>query len=657
MNWELKTLLLSRQSVELLAPAGNWDALEAAVAAGADAVYLGGKRFNMRLHRSDANFDDEKLARACEYVHARGVKLYITVNNLISERELPAMRSYLDLLGAIKPDALIVQDLAMLQLLNEQGLDIPLHASVMMNIHNEAAVRTLQEHGVTRVVFNREMTLDQLALIRERTGIELEYFVHGDMCIAQSGQCLHSGIVFGQSSNRGRCLKPCRWSYELVDTAGGRTFADPGPYKLAMNDMCLYRHLPQLIQSGVCSFKMEGRMRTADFVGRMVGLYRRAIDRYIADPSGYVTDEADWQNLLENRVRDYTTCYAFGSPGAGAVGFSGAREPRFFSQAVKEATMTIPVAKPARLPDNPAGAPKPVLTVRVADLPSLEAAYKNGADIAYVGGEAFRPALPWTMEQLAAALDLANRHNKSLVVTTPRITTLRECGELEQLFAGLAKIKPHGVMVSNIGSLRLARQLTDLQVHSDFSFSLFNSAAARWLQKEGVVKATVSLEASGEQILDLAAGSPLPLEMVVHGPLEGMVMDYCLPKALTADQSSAGLCRETCGNGDYALKDSANQLHPVKIDQYCRNHVLLANDLCLLPHLALLHAGGISHFRLEGQHYQPALVAELTAVYRRELDRLSAGSGKDFDPTLLTTLAAKSPRELGIGALRYRVSR
>ncbi|MDR3590330.1 MAG: U32 family peptidase [Negativicutes bacterium] len=650
-------MLLSRQSVELLAPAGNWDSLEAAVAAGADAVYLGGKRFNMRLHRSDANFDDEKLARACEYTHAHGVKLYITVNNLISQQELPALRDYLKLLAAIKPDSLLVQDLAMLQLVRQLGITIPLHASVMMNIHSEEAVRTLQEYGVTRVVFNREMSLESLALVRERTGIELEYFVHGDMCIAQSGQCLHSGVVFGQSSNRGRCLKPCRWPYEFVAGGTGRTFADPGPLKLAMNDMCLYRHLPQLIQSGVSSFKLEGRMRTADFVGRMVSIYRRAIDRYIADPSGYTPDETDWQSLQENRARDFTTCYAFGNPGAGAVGFSGAREPRSFSQAVKEAGMAAPAAlklKPERTPAKPVS---PRLTVRVADLPSLQAAYEGGADIAYVGGEAFKPARAWTLEQIATAIELAKRQKKALVVTTPRITTLRECGELEQLFTALAKLQPQGVMVSNIGALRLARRFGSLPVHSDFSFSLFNSAAAGWLQSHGVVKATVSLEASGEQLLDLAAESPLPLEVIIHGPLEAMVMDYCLPKALAADETAAGLCGDICGDGEYALRDSANQLHPVKIDQYCRNHVLLTNDLCLLPHLAALYAGGISHYRIEGQHYSAALVGEVTAVYRRELDRLAGGSGTDFDPALLTALAAGSPRELGIGAYRYRASR
>lgn len=651
-------MILSRQSVELLAPVGTWDALEAAVTAGADAVYLGGKRFNMRMHRTDANFDDEKLAKAIKYTHDRGVQLYVTVNNLLSERELPAMRSYLEFLNHVKPDALIVQDLAVLELSREIGSSVPLHASVMMNTHNENAVRTLQSYGITRVVFNREMSLARLALIKERTGIEVEYFMHGDMCVAHSGQCLHSGVVFGQSSNRGRCLKPCRWPYQFVDKTTGRIIDGPGPYKLALNDMCMYLHLPELIQSGVFSFKIEGRMRTADFVGRIVSLYRKAIDRYIADPAGYTADDADWRNMYENRVRNYTTCYAFGNPGAGAIGFNGEREPRFFSQAVKEADMNTPAALPVLPPDKQHLQQfRPRLAVRVADLSSLKAAYENGATMAYIGGEAFKPALPWSLHQIADGLKLAKQHDAALVVTTPRITAERECSELEQLFTSLEKLRPDGIMVSNIGSLHLARKFTTLPLHADFSISLLNSSAARWLKSQGVVKATASPEASCEQISELAANSPLPIEPIVHGPLEAMVMDYCLPKALQADQSPAGLCRTLCPGNEYALIDSADQHHPVLIDQYCRNHILFANDLCLLPYLASLAAAGINHYRIDCQHYSPEYIGQLTAAYRRELDRISSGSADAFNPDLLAAITKDAPRTLGIGAFRYRASR
>ena len=210
-------MLLTRKSVELLAPAGTWDALEAAVESGADAVYLGGKHFNMRMHRGDTNFDDAMLKKAIAYTHAHDVRLYITLNNLISDEEIPALKAYLAYLNEIQPDAILVQDFAVLELVHEMNIQIPLHTSVMMNTHNEHAINKLKEYGITRIVVGREMTLSELSLFRERTGIEVEYFMHGDMCMSESGQCIHSGVVFGQSGNRGRCLKRCRWAYKLID--------------------------------------------------------------------------------------------------------------------------------------------------------------------------------------------------------------------------------------------------------------------------------------------------------------------------------------------------------------------------------------------------------------------------------------------------------
>lgn len=655
-------MLLNRQSVELLAPVGTWEMLEAAITAGADAVYLGGKRFNMRLHRTDTNFDDEKLARAIKYAHTHNVRLYVTVNNLLSENEIPGMRDYLKLLNDIQPDSLIIQDLALLELAREMNINIPLHASVMMNTHNEHSIRTLMDYGITRVVTNRELTLAQLTLLKERTGVELEYFVHGDMCVAHSGQCFHSGVVFGQSSNRGRCLKPCRWPYQLVNTTTGQavTENDPGPYKLAIKDMCMYSALPQLIQAGVCSFKIEGRMRTADFVSRIVRIYRKAIDRYIADPNGYTFDGADWQELYDYRSRDFSTCYALGNPGASSIGYTGEREPRFFSQAVKEAgltadaapvlhtTVTDTAAKPYR-PQHPN------LAIRVACLEALNSAFENGADIAYIGGEAFKPHKPWSLQDIATAVKLADKHQAQVIVSTPRITMERECGELEQLFTSLKTIKPHGIMVSNSGMLRLARQTSGLPIQADFSFNLFNHLTTAWLKANGAGKATLSLEATYEQIVELVKHSQLPLEMIIHGATEAMVLDHCVPSAVLA-KTTTHPCH-LCTDQSYSLLDSAGERHDIKIDQYCRNHILFAKDLCLLPHLSGLYNAGISHYRIEGQHYSPDLVGLVTAVYRKELDKLNAGDDYTFDKTIVEKIAAASPRQLGIGAFRYRISR
>jgi len=646
-------MLLTRNSVELLAPVGTWDVLEAAIEAGADAVYLGGKRFNMRMFKTNANFDDAMLAKAIQYAHDRNVRLYVTVNNLINDGEIDNMRAYLKLLDELKPDALIVQDLSILQLAHEMQLSVPLHASIMMNTHNEHAVRALQNYGITRVVVNREMSLTQLSLLKERTGIEVEYFIHGDMCIAHSGQCVHSGVVFGQSSNRGRCLKPCRWPYQLVDAATGApvTEQDPGAYKLAMKDMCLYMHLPQLIQAGVCSFKIEGRMRTADFVRNIVQVYRRAIDRYIADPSGYAPNLEDWQNLQDTRARDFSTCYALGNPGASSIGYTGKREPRFFSQAVREADMASPVTIPVATTTKKTHA---TLAVRVADLPSLQAACQNGANIIYLGGEACKPSTPWTLAQISQAITEAAHYHARVIVATPRITMEQECGELEQFFASINTIKPYGVMVSNIGTLRLAKELSNLPIYADFSFNIFNHLTVQLLKDHGAQQGTVSLEATHQQIMKLAAQSPLPLEVIIHGSLSAMVTDHSIPTAILTHNGNP--YDHTTDTRQYALLDTAGQQHRIMVDQYNRSHILFAKDLCLLPHLQAMP--GIHNFRIEGQHYRPELIGLLTRIYREELDKITAeGSTYQFSTTQLDKIIADSPRKVGLGAFRYRISR
>lgn len=648
-------MLLRPDSVELLAPVGTWEVLETAISAGADAVYLGGKRFNMRMHRTDVNFDDIMLERAIKYAHKNKVKLYVTVNNLVSDREIDKMRDYLKLLDKIGPDSLIVQDLAILELARELDLSVPLHASVMMNTHNEYSVRTLQEYGITRVVTSREMSLTQLRMLREKTGIEIEYFIHGDMCVAQSGQCLHSGILFGQSSNRGRCLKPCRWPYELIDAKTGAavTDNDPGPYKLALKDMCLYRNLPELIQAGVCSFKIEGRMRTADFVKKIVSVYRRAIDRYIADPTGYATNDSDWQEMYESRARDFTTCYALGNPGASGIGYTGEREPRFFSQAVQEAGMNSAITLPTTS-ENKEYKVSPVLAVRVADLNGLNAACKNGANIVYVGGESFKPHKPWTMRDIATGISTAKKYDTQVVITTPRITMEREIGEYEQFFANVDNLNPSGVMVSNSGMLRLARHTCSQPIQADFSLNVFNHLTTKWLAANGAVKATISPEATYSQITELIPKSALPLEMIIHGPIEAMVSDHCVPSAVLGTDPFS--CGNNCSDKRYALLDTAGQQHPIMIDQYCRSHILFAKDLCLLPYLGAL--AGIAQFRIEGQHYTPEQLGIIIKTYREELDKLAAQQDKyEFDQKQLERITAISPRELGIGVFRYRISR
>ena len=648
-------MLLNRKSVELLAPAGTWDALVAGVESGADAVYLGGKHFNMRMHEGEFNFDDALLKKAIDYAHEHGVRLYITLNNLSSNEEIPALREYLAYLNEIRPDALLVQDFAVLELVHEMGITIPLHTSVMMNTHNEHAIEKLKEYGITRIVVGREMTLSELSLFRERTGIEVEYFMHGDMCISESGQCIHSGVLFGQSGNRGRCLKPCRWAYKLIDEKTGEVLDKDGPgaYKLALKDMCMYRAIPQLIQAGVFSFKIEGRMRPAGFIRRIVSTYRKAIDAYIADPNGYTTDEGGWKTLYDNRARDFTTTFAFGQPGKKDIGFTGEREPRFFSHAVKEAGFQDEVLRQERDIQKENAAHR-TLSVRVNTMESAKAAIDNGADTIYVGGEAFRPLRPWKLGDYAEILAYA-KGKARVVVTTPRTTMRRECGELEQFFTALREIRPDGLMVSNLGSLKLAQSITDLPVQADLSFNLFNQLAAKFLKENGLSMAATSYELSFEQLREIVETAELPLETVVHGSYESMICDHDFP-AMSLPEFNE-LDNPEVLDRHYALLDTAGEKHAIRIDQYGRNHLYFAKDLCLYPYLAKFN--GLASYRIEAQDYTPELTGRVTKLYREALDALAAGKSAEeaFDHAAFEEVERLSPREWGIGTYRFRQSR
>ena len=295
------------RTLELLAPAGTFEILQAVMDSRCDAVYCGGESLNMRMIRKGYNLSRQELKEAVDLAWDKGKKLYITVNSLLEQDELDEAREYLSFLQELQPHGIIIQDAALLELAGEQKVTVPLHASVMMNVHNLEGIKLLEKFGVTRVVLSREMPLSEVRTLAARSKVELEYFVHGDMCVAHGSQCLYSSYLFGMSSNRGRCLKPCRWAYTLPGVPGAE------PYPLAVKDMNLYGHLADLITSGVSSFKIEGRMRSREFMVGLVNLYGEALDRFLEDPLGqFRADESDTEPF---KKRDYSTGYALGRPG------------------------------------------------------------------------------------------------------------------------------------------------------------------------------------------------------------------------------------------------------------------------------------------------------------------------------------------------------
>ena len=310
-------------SPELLAPAGSPEALAAAVAAGADAVYLAGRRFGARHYA--ANFSNEELRSAVDYAHLRGVRVYVTANVLVRDAELPDVARYLLWLYETGVDAALVQDTGVASLAREVVPDLPLHASTQMTVHNREGVARAAREGFSRVVLARELTLPEIEGIAEdaearRVGIEV--FAHGALCYCYSGQCLLSSVIGGRSGNRGMCAQPCRKPYRLVvaekDDYGRpkdlRAVPAEDRYLLSTRDLCAYPHLDLLARAPLASLKIEGRMRSAEYVATVTSIYRRALDA-IAAGEAWSPSREDMHDLALAFNREFTEGYILGAPG------------------------------------------------------------------------------------------------------------------------------------------------------------------------------------------------------------------------------------------------------------------------------------------------------------------------------------------------------
>ena len=255
--------------IELLAPAGDYECCMAAVKAGADAVYAGGNRFGARAYA--ANFSEEELLKAIDFVHLSGKRLYLTVNTVLKNSEIEELYDYLCPFYEAGLDGVIVQDPGVIKVVGNCFPELPIHASTQMSITDVEGVMLLKKWGITRVVPARELSLNEIRNIKNSTGIELECFIHGALCYSYSGKCLFSSIAGGRSGNRGRCAQPCRLPYE-------------GKYVLSARDICTVRLIPDLIKAGISSFKIEGRMKSKEYVAGVTGIYRKYIDLYNGSP-------------------------------------------------------------------------------------------------------------------------------------------------------------------------------------------------------------------------------------------------------------------------------------------------------------------------------------------------------------------------------------
>ena len=309
---------------ELLIPASNLEVLKTAVIFGADAVYIGGEAFGLRAKAK--NFSREDMAEGIAFAHAHGVRVHVTANILAHNDDLEGAEAYFQELRELKPDALIIADPGMFMLAKRNCPDIDIHVSTQANNTNYETYRFWYEQGAKRVVAARELSLAEIKEIRDRIpeALEMECFIHGAMCISYSGRCLLSNYFTGRDANQGECTHPCRWKYAIVEeTRPGEYMPvyenERGSYIFNSKDLCMIEHIPELMDAGIDSFKVEGRMKTALYVATVARTYRKAIDDFLISEETYRKNMPWYQDEIARcTYRQFTTGFYFGKPGSEA---------------------------------------------------------------------------------------------------------------------------------------------------------------------------------------------------------------------------------------------------------------------------------------------------------------------------------------------------
>jgi putative protease len=308
-----------QKKVELLAPAGDLEKLKFAISYGADAVYIGGQTFGLRASAKNFSFEDMQAGAA--YAHERGKKIYLTLNIIPHNEDLALLDAYLDEIGKIPFDALILSDPGTLMMVREKLPTYEIHLSTQANNTNFMSAKFWHAQGVTRVILARELSFKEIeeTIAKSPEDLEFESFIHGAMCISYSGRCLLSNYMADRDANRGDCAQACRWKYRLVEEKRPNEYfpveeTDQGTFFFNSKDLCMIGYIPELIRSGLVSLKIEGRMKSVYYVANIIRVYRRAIDRFYQDPENYVFDPQDLIEIQKASHREFTTGFFFYKP-------------------------------------------------------------------------------------------------------------------------------------------------------------------------------------------------------------------------------------------------------------------------------------------------------------------------------------------------------
>lgn len=612
----------NNKEVELLAPAGTFDIFNSIINANCDAVYFGGQILNMRMIRKGYNFSNEEIKEAINIAHSLDKKVYITVNNLFNNDDINMAKEYLLFLNDVKPDALIIQDFAILELVNNLSLDINLHSSVMMNVHNIPMINYLEKLGISRVVLSREMSLEQIKHIKAKTNMEVEYFTHGDMCIAHGSQCHYSGFLFGMSSNRGRCLKPCRWDYKIKKD--GKLYNTKFP--MAVKDLCMYNYLPEMIEAGIDSFKIEGRMREKDFIVTLINYYGDAIDRYIKDPIGYNRNK-DYKKIYDTRKRDLSTGYAFSKPGLCNINNRYEGTGKFYSTGKMFSTPTqereIDHSKLDEITNyindtitsSTISTNKKELSVKVNNKEQATIAISKGVNNIYLSGDVYEPNRAFTTEDIKYIAN--NKKNSKIILGLPKMMSQLDFTNYTHFLDKNAHLLD-GLLVTNIGAISAFKNY-NVDLIGDYTLNIYNYMSTNFYKNIGLDKFTTSIETPISDLIHTINKSPIKSEVIVHGSLCIMYLEHDLYDNIKNNNETSLEDNQFIDNSILTLV-TPNSEYPVRKDIHGKCHILTSKELCLYNLIPTLNKLPISSYRIEAQNYSSKQLSYIIDTYKKVID-------------------------------------
>jgi collagenase-like PrtC family protease len=587
----------------LLSPAGSPDALRAAVAAGADEVYLGGGNFNARINAK--NFGQKELIAAGQLCRDKNVRLLITLNTLVSDKDFKDVREYVGFLEKnVHPDAYIIQDLGLAVFLKKEFPDIVLHASTQMQQHSTGGVQLLKNLGFSRIVMAREASAKDIKALCE-SGLECEVFVHGALCVSVSGGCLMSSMIGKRSGNKGECAQPCRMKY-----------SGSNEYPLSLKDLCLAGHIPELAEMGVTALKIEGRMKSPDYVYEVTRIYRRLIDE------NRRATEAEMKALRNIFSRSgFTDGYFIAKTGLFMFGIRRESDKQL-SKSVNTEKLplirrntpykepeTLPLVLPEKNPDRIIPPSKQKGFVfrfegRCPDAGLIKRYYETAARI----------DLPlWDIERIVELSDFAEK----ISVILPRTIFDSDTADVERMLEYAKKAGIRQATVSNIAHLDLCR---DFYLHGDYSLNVTNSQSMSLLERLSFSSVMISPEAHPKNLSFAGCAE----EYIVYGRIPLMQTENCIIK------NTGAICKDNC---DGVLTDRTKAEFPIKREYKHRNIIYNSVPLYLADKVNELKKSGVGLYTLL-----------FTDEYRNE---------KEFDK-LVSLCFSKSPAPFAITRGYYK---